>query len=289
MTHHTALMADRHRISGLRRWLVVGALSLVALLTLAALVGFSLAEQAPAWWRTVRIDDPQTRQTAVNIENGLWNALYERRDSGQDRWHMWLAAHDANAWLNTTMRDWVASQWELVGWPEELHEVQIEFMDGLIAVGLHVQTPEGPRYVSAVVEPIIDQDGALWMPARTVSLGRLTLPASVLLDHIRRNQEQYVPPALLTLPETQAIFLALEGKAPLVENASQSLGDGRRVRLIAMRPVGARLELWCTTVRDEPGEGGGDGDLRRVREQSPAVASREPAERVIGASTEGPG
>lgn len=257
--------------------MVLGALLLVACITLAAVVALSLSGQAPAWWRTVRPNDPRTRQTAIAIENGLWNALYERREPGQERWHVWVGAGDANAWLNTTMRDWVASQWELVGWPPELEEVQVEFMDGLIAIGLRVRTPDGVRYISAVVEPIIDQDGALWMPARTVSLGRLTLPAGVLLNHLRRNQEQYVPPALLTLPETQAIFAALEGKAPLVDDASQSLGDGRRVRLIALRPLGARLELWCMTTQDA--QDGHDDDLRRVREQSPAVlAARRDAE-----------
>lgn len=273
-------MSDRVRslkISGLRRWLVIGALSLVALLTLAVVVAFSLVEQAPAWWRTVKTEDPRTEQTAVAIENGLWNALYQRREPGSERWHVWISANDSNAWLNTTMRDWVASQWELVGWPQELEQVQVEFMDGFIAIGLRVRMPDGVRYVSAVVEPIIDENGALWLPARTVSVGRLTLPAGVLLDYVRRNREEYVPPALLTLPETEAIFLALEGKAPLIENASQSLGDGRRVRMIAMRPVGARLELWCMTTTDEPGEGGGDKDLRRVRAQSPAMAAeREP-------------
>lgn len=269
-------MSDRVRslkISGLRRWLVIGALSLVALLTLAVVVAFSLVEQAPAWWRTVKTEDPRTEQTAVAIENGLWNALYQRREPGAERWHVWISAQDSNAWLNTTMRDWVASQWELVGWPKELEQVQVEFMDGYIAIGLRVRMPDGVRYVSAVVEPIIDENGALWLPARTVSVGRLTLPAGVLLDYVRRNQDEYVPPALLTLPETEAIFLALEGKAPLIENASQSLGDGRRVRMIAMRPVGARLELWCMTTLDEPGQGGGDKDLRRVREQSPAMAA----------------
>lgn len=269
-------MSDRPRslkISGLRRWLVIGALSLVAVLTLAVVIAYSLVEQAPAWWRTVRTEDPRTEQTAVAIENGLWNALYQRREPGAERWHVWISAQDSNAWLNTTMRDWVASQWELVGWPKELEQVQVEFMDGYIAIGLRVRMPDGVRYVSAVVEPIIDEDGALWLPARTVSVGRLTLPAGVLLDYVRRNQDEYVPPALLTLPETEAIFLALEGKAPLIENASQSLGDGRRVRMIAMRPVGARLELWCMTTLDEPGQGGGDKDLRRVREQSPAMAA----------------
>lgn len=273
-------MPDRPRsskTSGLRRWLVIGALSLVALLTLAVVVAFSLVEQAPAWWRTVKTEDPRTEQTAVAIENGLWNALYQRRESAEELWHVWISANDSNAWLNTTMRDWVASQWELVGWPQELEQVQVEFMDGFIAIGLRVRMPDGVRYVSAVVEPIIDENGALWLPARTVSVGRLTLPAGVLLDYVRRNREEYVPPALLTLPETEAIFLALEGKAPLIENASQSLGDGRRVRMIAMRPVGARLELWCMTTTDEPGEGGGDKDLRRVRAQSPAMAAeREP-------------
>jgi len=269
-------MPDRPRsskISGLRRWLVIGALSLVAVLTLAVVVAFSLVEQAPAWWRTVKAEDPRTEQTAIAIENGLWNALYQRREPGKERWHMWISANDSNAWLNTTMRDWVASQWELVGWPKELEQVQVEFMDGYIAIGLRVRMPDGVRYVSAVVEPIIDEDGALWLPARTVSVGRLTLPAGVLLDYVRRNREEYVPPALLTLPETEAIFLALEGKAPLIENASQSLGDGRRVKMIAMRPVGARLELWCMTTLDEPGQGGGDRDLRRVRAQSPAIAA----------------
>ncbi|MEQ8318138.1 MAG: hypothetical protein RIE77_05915 [Phycisphaerales bacterium] len=257
------------KISGLRRWLIIGALSAIAIFSLAGVVAFSLSEQAPAWWRTVRRDDPRTEQTAIAIENGLWNALYQRREPGQERWHVWVGANDANAWLNTTMRDWVAAQWELVGWPQELEEVQVEFMDGFIAIGLRVGMPDGVRYISAVVEPIIDEDGALWLPARTVSVGRLTLPAGVLLDYLRRNQEEYVPPALLTLPETKAIFSALEGNAPLIEDASQSLGDGRRVSLIAMRPVGARLELWCMTSQDaDPDDG---DDLRRVRAQSPAA------------------
>ncbi|MEQ9096340.1 MAG: hypothetical protein RIE32_08765 [Phycisphaerales bacterium] len=268
------------KISGLSRWLVIGALSLVAVLTLAAVVAFSLSEQAPAWWRTVHREDPRTEQTAIAIENGLWNALYQRREPGQERWHVWVGANDANAWLNTTMRDWVAAQWELVGWPQELEEVQVEFMDGFIAIGLRVGMPDGVRYISAVVEPIIDEDGALWLPARTVSVGRLTLPAGVLLDYLRRNQEQYVPPALLTLPETKAIFSALEGKTPLIEDASQSLGDGRRVRLIAMRPVGARLELWCKTTADTSGEDG--DDLRRVRAQSPAAMAIEGEDRDPG-------
>jgi hypothetical protein len=267
------------KIHGLRRWLVIGGLSLIAMLTLVVVVAYSLVEQAPAWWRTVAVEDPRTERTAVAIENGLWNALYQRREPGQERWHVWISAQDSNAWLNTTMREWVASEWELVGWPKELEQVQVEFMDGYIAIGLRVRMPDGVRYVSAVVEPIIDQEtGALWMPARTVSVGRLTLPAGVLLDYVRRNREEYVPPALLTLPELEAIFLALEGKAPLIENASQALGDGRRVRMTAMRPVGARLELWCTTIADESGQGDDDRDLRRVRAQSPAAMAAQGGE-----------
>lgn len=270
-------MPGRLRNFGLRRWLVVGALSLVAVFTLSAIVAYSLAEQAPTWWRTVRLHDPRTQQTAIAIENGLWNAVFERREPGHERWHVWMSASDANAWLNTTLRDWVAAEWDLVGWPEDLREVQVEFMDGSIAIGLRVRTPEGERYVSAVVEPIIDADGALWLPARTVSLGRLTLPAGVLLEYLRRNRERYLPEALLTLPETESMFRALEGRAPLVERASQSLGDGRRVRLIAMRPVGARLELWCVTSPDDTGKD--DDRLQRVRAQSPAaIASQGTAE-----------
>lgn len=273
-------MPGRLRNFGLRRWLVVGALSLVAVFTLSAIVAYSLAEQAPTWWRTVRLDDPRTQQTAIAIENGLWNAVFERREPGHERWHVWMSASDANAWLNTTLRDWVAAEWDLVGWPEDLREVQVEFMDGSIAIGLRVRTPEGERYVSAVVEPIIDADGALWLPARTVSLGRLTLPAGVLLDYVRRNRERYLPAALLTLPETEGMFLALEGRAPLIERASQSLGDGRRVQLIAIRPVGARLELWCVTSPGDPTPN--DEGLDRVRAQSPAAIASQGADEDPG-------
>ncbi|MEO1008772.1 MAG: hypothetical protein AAFX79_09400 [Planctomycetota bacterium] len=240
-------MPGRIRISSLRRWLVLGALVVVAVLTAAVMVSISLAHQAPKWWRTVRADDPRTVQTAVAIENSLWNALYKPREGEDGPWHVWVRAPDANAWINTKMREWVASRWELEEWPQELGEIQVEFVNDELAIGVRLMMPDGERFVWAVVEPIVDDDGALWLPARSVSLGRLTLPAGVLLAHARQNSEDYVPPALRDLPETEALLRALEGREPLLTSAEQALGDGRRVELVAVRCVGGRLEMWCRT------------------------------------------
>jgi len=243
-------MRARQRIAGLRRWLVLGALLVVAALTLGVVVSLSLSQRAPAWWRTVRADDPRTVQTAVAIENSLWNSLYKPRAGDGGPWHVWVRASDANAWINTKMRQWVASRWELDSWPEELGEVQVEFLRGRIALGVRLRTSDGERFLSAVVEPIVDEHGSLWLPARSASLGRLTLPAGLLLDHAWRNRRELIPPELLALPETERLFRALRGRAPLVESAEQALGDGRRVELVALRSVGSRLELWCRTTGD---------------------------------------
>lgn len=238
------------------RLLILGASALlVAGVTCGVALAMTLADQAPVWWRTVRRDDPKTVARGIEVENRTGNLIYRVRPADAaiaDRyqsevWTVNLSAAEANAWLNARLPGWLASQWEENVWPSEMSEVQVEFRDGLVAVGALITLGGRQRYLTATIEPQIREDGSLWLPARWVSIGRLAAPGDWVVDYAGRRREQFVPEDLKDLPETAAMFSAFAGEAPMVQDAVVTLGDGRIVRLLSMTPANGRLELVCRT------------------------------------------
>jgi hypothetical protein len=245
-----------------RRWTVGAGLALAALVTVAGLLGWALVQESPVWWRTVRRDDPRTAETALLVENSVWNQIHHRRAAGGPpggdpapevapgaEWTVSLKASDANAWLNARLPLWLANQHEEAPWPKELAEVQVDFGDGLIRVGARVNSAGQDRVLSATLLPDLRDDGTLWLPATWISIGRLAVPADWLLEQAEQHQSDFIPPELRQLPETLAMFRGFAGAAPMVQNAVIKLEDGRRVRLLKLRPVNGRLEITCRTER----------------------------------------
>lgn len=251
-------VATGHGGSRARRWVIGAGALLVALGACGMALAVTLADQAPIWWRPVHAADPATVALGVAVENGAGNALYEVRpgdDAIADRyqseqWTVSVSAPEANAWLNARLPGWLTSQWDESIWPSEISEMQVEFRDGAIAVGARITVAGRPRYLTATIVPQIREDGSLWLPARWVSVGRLALPGEWVIDHADRRRDQFIPDDLRDLPETAALFRAFTGEAPLAADAVVTLGDGRVVRLLAMRPHGGRLELICRTERE---------------------------------------
>lgn len=238
-----------------RRWIIGVSALLVALVTCGVAVAMTLADQTPAWWRSVRGDDPRTVARGIEVENRTGNIIYRVRPADAaitDRyqsevWTVEFSASEANAWLNARLPGWLASQWEESVWPSEMSEVQVEFRGGLMAVGARITLGGRERYFTATVEPQIRADGSLWLPARWVSVGRLAAPGEWVVDYAGRRREQFIPEDLKDLPETAAMFRAFAGEAPMAHDAVVTLGDGRVVRLLAMTPQDGRLQLVCRT------------------------------------------
>jgi hypothetical protein len=145
-------------------------------------------------------------------------------------------------------------------WPESLQELQIDFRDGLILVGAKVSAAKriepdtrAGNYFSAAIAPQFKADGSLWMPARRVSLGRLSVPASWMLSEPEEvAAADRVPDEIADLAETKQVLAAFAGRQPAMTNPTIKLGDGRKVRVLAMTADDGKLSITCQTILREP-------------------------------------
>lgn len=255
------LNAARRRVRWPRRRTFIAAgLSVVGLVTLSAPVALVLSRAAPAWWRTVDPSDPQTVERAEALENGVLYHLQQSRGAGTAPWRAAVQASDANAWLNTRLPKWARNQ--SIAWPPRVRELQVYFEGGRMLLGVRLGEEGGrDQFLSASVEPRIDAEGSMWLHAHTVSIGRLTLPASWILPGLSqrlgteagpRAKADIIPADLATLPETRELLRALNGEIPIARAPIIRLVDGRRVRLLEIVPREARLELSAVTQSARP-------------------------------------
>lgn len=243
----------------LRRWAVGGALVVVALVGVPALVAAVLVQRPPSWWRAVHRDDPRTLDRARGIEDRAFSELTAVRPAdevyasehpeswGSEVWTFRVDAPEANAWLNARLPQWLANQDGSFRWPGEIGEVQVDFEDAEVRVGMLVHAVDRDHIVSATLTPRVGEDGSLWLPARWVQMGRLALPASWVLEKADARRAEFLPASMARMPETDGMFRAFAGELPIARNAVVRLDDGRRVRLLSITPRDGTLYLTCRT------------------------------------------
>ncbi len=222
------------------------------------IAGSRLAAKDPVWWRRGLTPNPAN---ALALETGLLDQVSRVERPGQtiadakpgqvkwrsEAWRMSVQAQDANSWLAVQLPKWLASRQPPVAWPEEIAEIQAQFEEGVIHLGVRLKHGERERVITATVEPYVDADGSLWLPARRVSLGAMPIPPSWILGQVRDAGGSMFPLALSTLPETRAMFDAFLGNRPIVKDAVMRLADNRRVRLVRITPRDGKLDLTCKT------------------------------------------
>lgn len=260
-----------------RRVAVAAAFTLIAVLTGAALIALALTQERPQWWARVDPSDPSTIATAEAVENGIATAMTQVRrpvteDSESATWKVFITSDQANAWMNVRMKRWLEDQVEsgniALRWPPEIAEIQIRFEGppragvddgrGRILIGAMVERSPGgsesvrPQTLSASLRPEFRADGSLWVTAETVSIGRLSLPAGwVLPDSSPEAPPEAIPEELAALPQTARVLEAFLGEHPVLSRPVIKLADGRRVRLVNIRPeddgASGRLVITCRT------------------------------------------
>lgn len=243
----------------------------------AVLIGIGMAQEAPRWWQRADWERPEVGRSAEELENRLLSNVYHARSPaavqrapGQSlppgaaavgdqpvTWTIPVSAADANAWLNARLPKWIRSESETFEWPEQIEELQVEFRDDRILIGVKVRYADSSQYLSATLQPAIhESDGSLWMPAQAVSIGRVPLPASWFLSPqpTALAQEQ-IPEEIRELPETKSIAKVFSGQIPVTSKPIIKLADGRRVRLLSLTSRDGTLHVTCRTEPRETAAG----------------------------------
>ena len=239
----------------MRTWSLI-AISLGVLLGGLGLLTNTLSRSAPTWWRSVNAAAEATNELGIAFENAVSNQLTRTRPSagrltpgGQwqsEPWGIAIEPREVNAWLNARMPGWLEARGDLDQWPSQLEQMQVDFDEGLIRVGLQVSTPRGPQIVTAHLRPSVDDTGAVWMPAERLDIGRLPLPASWVLPSAEGWASDAVPSEFEERADLESLFDLLSGavarRDPIVP-----LPDGRQVRLLGVTARDGKLELTLRT------------------------------------------
>lgn len=241
-----------------RRGIVTGALLLVLLVSGVLLAASAMVQRSPNWWRRVDAADPRTIQSAQDVENGLTTLFHMDREPDaaagfegrpvSEEWRFAIRAVDANAWLNTRLPAWLTRREDLSAWPDEIGQIQVDFNDGIIHVGVEVEASPGiVRILSADVRPQVREDGSLWLPAELVRVGTLPLPAGAVLRTARRQANAMVPVSIRQTADADLLWKAFLGEGAVAVNPTVRLPDGRRVRILGLRAHRGTLEVRCRT------------------------------------------
>ena len=239
---------------------------LIVVGTPIGLVGLALSQERPTWWVSVDPKDPVVREIAERLENAVVTHLTQARSARDEGdpdapWTVRISAEHVNAWLNARLPTWMENREDVeFEWPESLQELQIDFRDGLIHVGAKVSAAKrvepdtrSGNYFSATIEPQFKPDGSLWMPARRVAIGRLSLPASWMLSEPEEvAADEKVPDEIADLPETRQVLAAFAGRRAVMVDPTIRLGDGRKVRVLGMTAADGKLSITCQTIVREP-------------------------------------
>lgn len=240
----------------------LGLTAAVLMVIVSGIVALAFSRVQPTWWRSVDIQDPLTRLIAQRVENGAATELTRVRSLAQsttglsEPWTISVRADDATAWLCVRLRPWLESQPDSkFKWPSELQQVQLHFDGGRIYFGASLLKSGQTQVITASLKPEFRADGTFWLPATSVALGRLSMPASWMLapEHAASADDlssvkRQMPDEIARLPQTKDMLKALAGRVPLMQSPVIRIGDGRRVRILAMDPRDGVLYITCQTL-----------------------------------------
>lgn len=262
-------MQQARRVRRLRRLAVVVGLSLAALMTLGWLVVSTMVRSSPLWWRQVTPSDAQTQRVAQEVENAVGTHIHLGRDGGvgpdgvwrSEPWSVSIPAVDANAWLNARLPKWIESLEPGMRLPRGVREVQVEFSDGAISVGVGYVSP-GPRggnegagrarvlwavLGARMIGPLGDAEGSLVLSLERAYVGRLPVPLGMVSTELFGLDESADGGTDGAGSSGRRLLRAILAGEPLERAPVLKLEDGRRVRLTGVRARAGRLELTCVT------------------------------------------
>jgi hypothetical protein len=219
------------------------ALAIVACVALGlAIIVYIQVRQAPAWWTPMESTDASLADMGRALENRVPTVLSDLRpgttpSERAQPWRLLLPSSQANAWLATRLAPWLENRGYAM--PKGIEQTQVNFGEGSIAIGFQCARPgKEPLWLGATLKPEVRADGSLWLSARSISIGRLGLPPTMVLDERGTPTSAAsvlgkLPPSLASNADVQRVVRVLMSQEPALKDASIALPDGRRVRVLS--------------------------------------------------------
>lgn len=235
---HRALVSFSRRWRRSRRYVIAATVALLAGATILALVLFTLSRRTPTWWTPPDPAATPVKDLAQKLESRAVDEIHRVRPSS-DEWSVSIPESAINAWLAARLPQWLANQNPPIVLPQSIGLVQIHATDGEITLAGEIVGTGPPRIAGLTLAPRVD-DAGLWTPAHWATIGGLSLPSSWTFSSLPDSGGSDASRALLTG--------ALAGRSPLSASPTIRLADGRRVRLLEIRPVQGAIEVVCQTL-----------------------------------------
>ncbi len=238
-THtHRALVSFVRRWRRSRRYVIAATVPLLAAASILAIILYALSRRPPAWWAPPDSTSPVVKDLAEQLESRVVDQLHHVRASA-DEWSVSIPENAVNAWLAARLPPWLSNQSPPIILPQSIARVQIRFTPGEITIAGELAGNAQTRIAGLTIVPRVD-DAGLWSPAHWATIGSLSLPSSWTVS------------SLPTLPGTDStrtqLLDTLAGRSPLTASPIFRLADGRRVRLVEIRPVDGAIEIRCQTL-----------------------------------------
>lgn len=252
-----AMRAHRWKVA--RHALGCVAIAVVTGTSVLMLLGAWLVGARPSWWTTGDLKGPGATALAEGLEHTLLETASQVRPTAagfvasapdewrSDDWAISITSEQATAWLNVRFPAWIVNRAGAGAWPSEVTSIVASFEDGAVRLGGELAWEQTRRYVSADLLVGIREDGSLWATADWLRVGRLPVPAAWILKRASEADGQPRPGVNGELADVGDAIRALAGEAAVAVAPALSLGDGRRVRVLSIKPEDGVLRITCRT------------------------------------------
>lgn len=177
----------------------------------------------PRWWSVMDNDPSNTKQVGIELENRITTALTRVRSEGEEDWTAAIDQDQLNSWLAHRLRETISS-FDQDAEVDQLGEIRVRLDPSGITAGAQLRHSHGSTIVWSVFDVSANDAGRFEIRTRRVFVGSARVPAGLAAGYLTSEK---------------------------LGSASVDLGDGRRVRIRAIRPGDHRLELALRTELSE--------------------------------------
>ena len=202
---------------------IFASMVLVVLLTIFTIIKLNGLNNTPSWWAALDNDPDITEQTGIELENRITSALTRLRPEDNSDWNAAIDQDQLNSWLTHRLADTVRS-FSDENWIEEIDTIRTTIDTNTLIVGVRIMHAHGSTTIWATIHLSTNDQGAFDLRTKKLYIGSTRVPA--------RLAKRYINEGNL-------------GKARV------DLGDGREVRIRAIRTGDERLEF---ALRTQPKE-----------------------------------